>query len=193
MSWQITGPSGSGGSANDKGWFATEAALVLAYAVGSDGWYAVVGETDTIWAWDSDTAAWVNTTLQGTVHSFNSRAGVVTPAASDYDADQVDYTPGTVTGVTEVQGAIDALGVPTPTEHTVLVSDTDGTPKEAPATIETTGQLGSSLHLTPYASLAAAQGDTNLANDGLITFVDSGKVYLGLKVGGSIYGVQLTT
>jgi hypothetical protein len=26
--------------------------------VGENGWWAVVGTTDTIWTWDSDTGAW---------------------------------------------------------------------------------------------------------------------------------------
>ena len=44
------------------------------------------------------------------VESFNTRTGAVTPAASDYDADQIDYD-NTVSGLasTDVQGAIDEL------------------------------------------------------------------------------------
>nr|WP_321409342.1 hypothetical protein [uncultured Carboxylicivirga sp.] len=49
------------GNANDKGWFPTEAALLVAYPAGQDGWFAIVGETDTFWTWDTDTTAWVNT------------------------------------------------------------------------------------------------------------------------------------
>ena len=45
---------------HDKGYFATEAALTAAYPVGEAGWYAVVGETDTVWIWDVETAAWVD-------------------------------------------------------------------------------------------------------------------------------------
>ena len=49
--------------------------------------------------------------LPGTfVESFNTRTGAVTPQASDYDADQIDYD-NTVSGLTatDVQAAIDEL------------------------------------------------------------------------------------
>lgn len=54
---------GGGGSSNDKGWFIDAAALTLAYPVGQNGWFAVVGSTDSIWVWDSGTNAWVNSGL----------------------------------------------------------------------------------------------------------------------------------
>lgn len=44
-----------------QGWYATPEALKTAVPVGENGWWAVVGATDTIWTWDSDTGAWVDT------------------------------------------------------------------------------------------------------------------------------------
>lgn len=44
-----------------QGWYATPEALKAAVPMGENGWWAVVGTTDTIWTWDSDTGAWVNT------------------------------------------------------------------------------------------------------------------------------------
>lgn len=44
-----------------QGWYATPEALMAAVPIGENGWWAVVGTTDTIWTWDSDTGAWVNT------------------------------------------------------------------------------------------------------------------------------------
>ncbi len=44
-----------------QGWYATPEALKAAVPVGENGWWAVVGTTDTIWTWDSDTGAWVDT------------------------------------------------------------------------------------------------------------------------------------
>lgn len=44
-----------------QGWYATPEALKAAVPIGENGWWAVVGTTDTIWTWDSDTGAWVNT------------------------------------------------------------------------------------------------------------------------------------
>ena len=44
-----------------QGWYATPEALMAAVPIGENGWWAVVGTTDTIWTWDSDTGAWVDT------------------------------------------------------------------------------------------------------------------------------------
>lgn len=41
-----------------KGWFPTPEALKEAHPVGQDGWWAIVGTTDTIWVWDSDSGQW---------------------------------------------------------------------------------------------------------------------------------------
>lgn len=60
-------PSGVGDSHN-KGWFATPATLP---STGVDGDYAIVGSTDTVWVWDSDTSAWVDTDTKGQVGSVN--------------------------------------------------------------------------------------------------------------------------
>lgn len=43
------------------GWFADETALTTAYPTGSNGQFAMLGSTDTVWTWDSDTVAWVDT------------------------------------------------------------------------------------------------------------------------------------
>lgn len=48
-------------TAGIKGYFATPAALTAAYPTGQNGWWAIVGTTDTIWVWDGDTSAWVDT------------------------------------------------------------------------------------------------------------------------------------
>lgn len=47
-------------AAHDKGYFANPAALQEAVPTGVDGDYAIVGTTDTIWTWDSDTQVWVD-------------------------------------------------------------------------------------------------------------------------------------
>lgn len=47
-------------AAHDKGYFANPVALQEAVPTGVDGDYAIVGTTDTIWMWDSDTQAWVD-------------------------------------------------------------------------------------------------------------------------------------
>ena len=41
-----------------QGWYATPMALQNAVPSGQNGWWAIVGSTDTIWVWDSDSGAW---------------------------------------------------------------------------------------------------------------------------------------
>ena len=47
---------------NFVGWVATPEQLRSMYPTASDGWYAIVGTTDSIWVWDSDTNDWKDTT-----------------------------------------------------------------------------------------------------------------------------------
>lgn len=60
-----------------QGWYATPAALQAAVPIGENGWFAFVGTTDTIWTWDSDASAWVDT-------------GATSRLAEYYTRDQVD-------------------------------------------------------------------------------------------------------
>jgi len=68
---------------NNKGWFVTEAALLIAYPNGivdptvRNGWNCVVGDTDTVWVWDADTNAWLNSTVQGIVTQIDGKTGNV--------------------------------------------------------------------------------------------------------------------
>lgn len=47
-------------AAHDKGYYANPSALEEAVPTGADGDYAIVGTTDTIWLWDTDTQGWVD-------------------------------------------------------------------------------------------------------------------------------------
>jgi len=72
---------GGGGSGSDKhnlGWYADPEALSTAHPEGTDGDYAVVGSTDTVWVWDSDSTAWVDTDTKGQVTTVNGQTGDVT-------------------------------------------------------------------------------------------------------------------
>ena len=69
---------GGGSDKHNLGWFTDDAALAEAYPVGNDGDYALVGSTDTIWTWDSDTTTWVDTDRKGQVTSVNNETGDVT-------------------------------------------------------------------------------------------------------------------
>lgn len=73
-------PSGVGGDEHNKGWFATPDALP---STGIDGDYAIVGSTNTVWAWDGDTSTWVNSGSSGQVESVNGKTGAVVLKAGD--------------------------------------------------------------------------------------------------------------
>lgn len=77
---------GGGSDAHNKGWFASESALSTAYPEGEDGDYAIVGETDTVWVWDSDSDSWLDTARKGQVESVNGETGIVLLDAEDVGA-----------------------------------------------------------------------------------------------------------
>jgi hypothetical protein len=52
-------------SGHDKGFYANEAAIIAALPEGQAGWFCRNGETDTIWLWDVQTTAWVNSGSSG--------------------------------------------------------------------------------------------------------------------------------
>ena len=59
-----------------QGWYATPEALKTAVPVGENGWWAVVGTTDTIWTWDSDTSAWKDSIQKTDLSDFYTKAQV---------------------------------------------------------------------------------------------------------------------
>lgn len=59
------------------GFYATYEALYAAHEVGYDGNWAIVGDTDTIWVWDSNTGVWKDT-------------GESSKFANYYDKEQID-------------------------------------------------------------------------------------------------------
>lgn len=87
------------------GWFATEAALNAAFPVGADGYFAIVGDTNTVWTWDSGTSAWVNTNASGGTSVHNNLTGLQGGTTDEYFhftsarhsmlAGIADLTPGT--------------------------------------------------------------------------------------------------
>ena len=58
-----------------KGWFEDEAALNAAHPTAEPGDFATVGDTKTIWLWDSITSAWVDTGTTGEVSSITTPVG----------------------------------------------------------------------------------------------------------------------
>lgn len=56
------------------GWYETEQALEAAHPTGQNGQWAIVGSTDTIWTWDSDTSAWVNSGSTADLSDYYTKA-----------------------------------------------------------------------------------------------------------------------
>ena len=88
----------------NKGYFETEAALKSAEPVGEDGWYAIVGATDTVWTWDSGKNKWVDTTTTSVVISVNGQTGTVVLAAQD-----ITFASGAGLSATNVRDGIDEM------------------------------------------------------------------------------------
>lgn len=75
-----TGTGGGGGGGSDPhnlGYYADLTALQTAHPTGTDGDFAILGSTDTVWVWDSGTSAWKDTDTKGQVESVNGQTGVV--------------------------------------------------------------------------------------------------------------------
>ena len=72
------GGGGGGGDSHNLGWYATPQALNEAHTTATNGDWAIVGSTDTVWVWDSDTSGWVDTDTKGQVTSVNGQTGAVT-------------------------------------------------------------------------------------------------------------------
>lgn len=77
---------GGGGDQHNLGYFATLQALQEAYPTAEAGDFAIVGTTDTVWIWDTDTSAWVDSDQKGQVTSVNNQTGAVVLTASDVGA-----------------------------------------------------------------------------------------------------------
>ena len=57
-----------------QGWYATPEALKAAVPVGENGWWAVVGTTDTIWTWDNDTKSWKHSIQKADLSDYYPKA-----------------------------------------------------------------------------------------------------------------------
>jgi hypothetical protein len=57
-----------------QGWYATPEALKAAVPVGENGWWAVVGTTDTFWTWDNDTKSWKDSIQKVDLSDYYTKA-----------------------------------------------------------------------------------------------------------------------
>lgn len=56
------------------GWYESESALQAAHPTGENGQWAIVGNTDTVWTWDSDTGDWINTATRIDLSNYYTKA-----------------------------------------------------------------------------------------------------------------------
>ena len=69
------------------GWYPNYEALYAAHDTGYDGNWAIVGETDTIWVWDSDTGVWKDTGESSKFANYYDKTQI---DANFYDKTQID-------------------------------------------------------------------------------------------------------
>lgn len=102
-------------STGAQGWYPDPDALGQAVPIGSDGWWAVIGSTDSIWTWDSDTGAWVDTYKTPDLSDFYSRGQVDEKLAQFYNRTTVDEklaAKATKTEVAELKTQLDGAKYP---------------------------------------------------------------------------------
>lgn len=117
------------------GWYPNYEALYAAHDTGYDGNWAIVGDTDTIWVWDSDTGVWKDTgesskfanyydktQIDALLTAMKSKFKTVTVAASAWTAGDysVTWDDGTSTSYTQV-ATITVAGVTA--DSRIVVSD----------------------------------------------------------------------
>lgn len=77
------------------GWYADADALRAANPTGRNGQWALIGNTDTIWTWDADTAAWINTATRIDLSNYYTKAqtdAVVAPVSQQTAANAAALT-----------------------------------------------------------------------------------------------------
>ena len=127
---------GSGGDQHNLGWYATPEALRTAHATATAGDWAIVGSTDTVWIWDTDTNAWKDSDQKGQVASVNGQTGTVVLTASDVGAataaqgalaDTAIQSVKTINGQSIVgTGDVTVGGLPDQTDQSGKFLTTDG-------------------------------------------------------------------
>jgi hypothetical protein len=86
----------------NKGHYATETALKQAHPTASAGDYATVEETDTVWLWDADSSAWVNSSKTSTVSTAENTS--VADAGNHFSSNNVEGC------LAELAESINAMG-----------------------------------------------------------------------------------
>lgn len=77
-----------------QGWYETPKALAKAVPIGENGWWAVIGSTDTIWVWDSDTNSWKDTFTATELGDYYTRGQIDGKLAGKANAEHTHLYAG---------------------------------------------------------------------------------------------------
>ena len=80
------------------GWYETEQALQAAHPTGENGQWAIIGTTDTIWTWDSDTSAWVDSGAQMDLSNYYTKSEANAAFATAAQGTKADSAVQSVNG-----------------------------------------------------------------------------------------------
>lgn len=139
------------------GWYETEQALQAAHPTGENGQWAIIGSTDTIWTWDSDTSAWMNSGAQVDLSNYYTKA-------------QADAAFATAAQGTKADSAVQSVNGKTGTSVTLAPQDVGGLSTYTCATSGTTHALaGTGNNIKFVADAAFATGDTITVNGQVVT------------------------
>lgn len=95
-----------------QGWYETEESLRAAHPTGENGQWAIVGSTDTIWTWDSDTSAWVNTGSQMDLSGYYTKEQADERFATSEQGGKADSAVQSVNGVRPGSGGAVTIDIP---------------------------------------------------------------------------------
>lgn len=155
------------------GWYETEQALKAAHPTGENGQWAIIGSTDTIWTWDSDTSAWVNSGAQVDLSNY-------------YTKEQSDARYATAAQGALAASAVQSVNGKTGTAVTLTASDVGAADDNTPV-ITSFGDFGDAVEGT--FSLYGKALATRLPG-GLWRIDFTGKVEENSAT--SVYGLSLT-
>lgn len=139
------------------GWYETEQALQAAHPTGENGQWAIIGSTDTIWTWDSDTSAWVNSGAQVDLSNYYTKA-------------QADAAFATAAQGALAASAVQSVNGKTGTAVTLNPQDVGGLSTYTCTTSGTTHALtGTGNNIKFVADAAFEAGDTITVNGQAVT------------------------
>lgn len=139
------------------GWFETEQALQAAHPTGENGQWAIIGSTDTIWTWDSDTNAWVN-------------SGNTTDLSNYYTIPQANAAFATSAQGAKADTAVQSVNGKTGTALILNPQDVGGISTYTCTTSGTTHALaGTGNNIKFVADAAFTDGDTITVNGQAVT------------------------